>query len=206
VYGFARMLKEKYTHLLDERAVEYCDQIMKSSEQISTLAEDINTFITTRDAPPDFEELELKEIWDSIRQEFIPQLQQRNINWHEQDIEIVKLFASRIGILRILRNLIDNALKYGGDSLSEITMGYEATNKYHILLVGNDGEGIPQEYEKDIFQEFKRRPKNPKVYGTGLGLAIVKEIARKHKGRSWLSSGSKGNPVFCVSISVDLKT
>lgn len=199
-YGFAKMLKEKYAQALDERALRYCEQIMKSSEQISSLAEDINTYISTRDTPCLFEPLTLKEIWRTIRQEFDLQLQERNISWLEPEIELVQIVGNRIGLLRIYRNLIDNALKYGGDGLSTITMGYELSEKHHILLIENNGEGIQQEDENIIFQEFKRKTTQPQVYGTGLGLAIVREIAAKHNGQSWLINRN-GNPVFCVSIS-----
>ena len=206
VYGFAKMLKEKYAPALDERALRYCDQIMKSSKQISALAEDINTYITTRDTSCQFEPLALKEIWRTARQEFTPQLQERNIRWLEPEIERVQIVGNRIGLQRIFRNLIDNALKYGGKNLSEISMGYELSEKHHILLVENNGEGIQQEDEKIIFEEFKRKTTQPQIYGTGLGLAIVREIAAKHNGRSWLMQSSIGNPVFCVSISRHLTT
>ena len=204
VYGLAKMLKEKYAQVLDERGLKYCEQIMKSSEQMSSLAEDINSYITTRDTPCDFEVLELMEIWNIVRGEFMLQLQDRNISWVEPNMEPVEIVGSRIGIQRIFRNLVENALKYGGDHLSEITMGYKTSEKYHILMVGNNGAGILEEDAKVIFQEFKRKPISPQVYGSGLGLAIVNEIAKKHKGRSWLENGSDVEPVFCVSIARDL--
>ncbi len=204
VCGLAKILKDKYVNILDERGLKYCEQIMKSSEQISSLAEDINSYITTRDTPCDFKVLELKEIWSTVRGEFMLQLQDRNISWVESGMEFIEIVGSRIGMLRIFRNLVENALKYGGESLSEITMGYKTSEEYHILMVGNNGAGILEEDEEVIFQEFKRKPKSPQVYGSGLGLAIVKEIAKKHKGRSWLEKGSDGGPVFCVSIAKDL--
>jgi len=200
VYGFAKMLKEKYAQSLDDRALRYCEQIMKSSEQISSLAEDINTYISTRDTPCVLEPLDLQEIWRAIRQEFIPQLDSRNISWIEQEIEAVRIIGNMTGLLRIFRNLIDNALKYGGDRLSAISVGYEMSETHHILLVENDGEGIHQEEEKIIFQEFTRNTRHTKIFGTGLGLAIVREIAKKHNGQSWLTKSGRGNPVFCVSI------
>ncbi|MCL7487053.1 MAG: GAF domain-containing sensor histidine kinase [Desulfobulbaceae bacterium] len=204
VYGFAKMLKEKYADALDNRALRYCEQIMKNSEQISSLAGDINLYISTRDTPCTFESLELQEIWYAIRQEFIPQLRDKNINWFEQEIESVRIMGNRTGLLRIFRNLIDNALKYGGDSMSTISMGYEMSGTHHILLVENNGEGILQEDEKVIFQEFIRNSKGTKAFGTGMGLAIVREVAAKHNGQSWLMTSPQGNPVFCVSIARDL--
>ncbi len=205
VQGFARLLKNKYEHVLDARAVKYCEQIIKSSEQISSLAEDINIYISTRDTPWNFEVLELPDIWNTVKQEFMLQLQDRNIRWIEPQLEPVQIVANRIGLLRIFRNIVDNALKYGGERLSEITVGYETSEQYHILSIGNDGSNILHEEEQYIFQEFKRSIRNVEIPGSGLGLSIVKEIAKKHKGQSWLTAGKQGNPVFCVSIFVGLK-
>ena len=204
-HGFARLLKKKYAHVLDERAVKYCDQIMRSSEQITSLAEDINIYITTRDVPWSFEELNLPDIWNTVREEFMLQFEERKIKWIELKAAPLKIVANRTGILRIYRNIIENALKYGGEGLSEITMGYEKSRIHHILSVGNNGACIQHDDEKAIFKEFKRSSNNLKVSGTGLGLSIVKEIAKKHKGQSWLTTGNDGKPVFFVSISVDLE-
>lgn len=203
-YGFAKMLKEKYSGVLDEKGLRYCDQIMKCSEQISHLAADINTYISSRDSVWDFETIELRELWNTARQEFVTQLQEQKVQWLEPEIGTVAIRGNKIGLLRVLRNLIDNALKYGGAGLSEITMGYELSPYYHILKVQNNGEVIKPEDVHDIFLEFKRKSHNTKIYGTGLGLSIVMEIAKKHKGSSWLTSSADGKTVFCVSISRSL--
>ena len=126
IYGLAQMLKNKYAKDLDERALKYCEQIMKSSEQISLLAEDINIYITTHDTESNFEVLELQKVWNTIQQEFLLQFEARNIRWVEPDIGIVQIIGNRIDMVRIFRNLVENAFKYGGTSLSGITMGYKS--------------------------------------------------------------------------------
>ena len=201
IHGFARKLKEKYGDVMDEKGLKYCDQIIKSSEQIFSLVEDINTYIATRENVCEFESLELTELWNTIRQEFLLQLQGSNINWHEPHVESVEIRCNKMGLLRIFRNLIDNALKHGGDNLTEIVLGYELSNDYHILTVENNGEIILPEDKKIIFKEFARKVKKPQIYGSGLGLSIVRQIAKKHKGTSWLTTSDRGKPVFCISIS-----
>ncbi|MDH3330585.1 MAG: HAMP domain-containing histidine kinase, partial [Desulfobulbaceae bacterium] len=201
IHGFASLLKEKYMDVLDERGLQYCEQIMKASEQITSLAEDINTYISSKDNGWQFETLELGELWNTVRQEFVPQLQKKNVKWRVAELQRVEIRGNKTGMLRIFRNLIDNALKYGGDNLTEIVLGYQSSEDYHILTVENNGEIILPEDEKIIFEEFARKVKDPHIYGTGLGLAIVREIARKHQGNSWLTTSKRCKPVFCISIS-----
>jgi light-regulated signal transduction histidine kinase (bacteriophytochrome) len=95
-------------------------------------------------------------------------------------------------------------LKYGGDSLSEIEIGYKESNESHILFVRDDGVGLKQEEFKDIFRLFKRQKTSSGIQGTGLGLAIVKEIAEQHQGEVWAKHGPKKGIIFYMSISKSL--
>lgn len=199
-YGLARRLKDRYGDSLDEQGARYCEQIMRCAEQIALLAADINTYLSSRDSGWDMELLRPADLWESIRLEFVPRLEHQNVRWREPDTPPPEITGNRTALLRVLRNLVDNALKYGGDSLTEIAVGYEATEEHHILTVQNNGRMIRPENERIIFEEFTRRTDAPQIYGTGLGLAIVREIARRHKGESWLTTTSDGKTVFFVSI------
>ena len=99
---------------------------------------------------------------------------------------------------------MDNALKYGGSGLSEITLNIESSATHHILGVQNNGELIPPEEIDPIFEVFKRKAGAAAPAGTGLGLAIVREIAKQHKGKSWVESSAEGKTTFYVSIAQNL--
>ena len=99
---------------------------------------------------------------------------------------------------------MDNALKYGGSGLSEITLNYEPSSTHHILSVQNNGEVIPPEEIDSIFEVFKRNADETSPAGTGLGLAIVREVAKHHKGKSWVESSAEGKTTFSISIAQNL--
>ncbi len=96
---------------------------------------------------------------------------------------------------------MDNALKYGGDDLSEIRIEHKASDEFDTLSVSNDGVLIRRSDSEDIFGPFQRHKTSRGVQGSGLGLAIVKEIAEQHEGRVWVGSDSKKWSTFYVSIS-----
>ncbi|MCP4574835.1 MAG: sensor histidine kinase [Deltaproteobacteria bacterium] len=79
----------------------------------------------------------------------------------------------------MFRILIDNALKYGGENLSNIRIGYEEDPKFHIFSFRNDGESIKEEDREKKFERFQRNGSSRGVSGSGLGLAIVKEVAER---------------------------
>ncbi len=96
---------------------------------------------------------------------------------------------------------MDNALKYGGNSLSEIAIEYEESEEFHIFSIRDNGVGIREEDCDKVFGVFERNKSAKGIEGTGLGLAIVKEIAEKHQGRAWVKSESGFGATFYVSFS-----
>jgi signal transduction histidine kinase len=204
IYGLARILKRKHEELSQEKLENFIEQIVNSSAQISALSEDINAYISTRETTLHFVDIDLMEIWQTIRDEFEPQLKKGKIVWIEPESGIPAIRADRHALLRVYRNLVDNALKYGGSNLTEITMGYASSDMYHILTVQNNGEVIPPEDIESIFKIFRRKAGESTAGGTGLGLAIVRELARHHKGDSWVESGADGKTTFFMSIAQNL--
>ncbi len=203
VYGLAKRLNRYSKDRLDERGRTYCDQIMKASEHIASLVEKINLYIKTKEVPLSIEKVRLKDIVDTVKEEFAPQLAGRQIRWLEPEA-IPEVKADRTSMVRVLRNLVDNALKYGGHDLSEIRISYQESEDTHILSVEDDGIGLEDEDAKTLFGPFKRKRMAGKVEGAGLGLAIVKEIAEQHKGRVWLDPAIKKGAAFHISISKNL--
>lgn len=201
IHGLTRLLQRSSFDRLDEKGKNCCDQIMKTAEQISQLVEKINLFISTKHSQPTIEKVKPKEILQIVRDEFSNRISLCQVDWMEPE-NLPEIQADRLGILRILKNLADNALKYGGEDLSEIQIGYTESDRFHILSVRNNGEGI--ENSEKIFDPFQRDKSSRGVEGAGLGLAIVKEIANQHGGQVWVESDPEKGTTFFVSIAKDL--
>jgi PAS domain S-box-containing protein len=200
IYGLTKRLQEKYKDSLGERGAAYCNQIVKSAEQIASLVEMINLYIATKEQPICLEEVNPKEILKLIREEFSAQLNIRQIDLVEPE-NIPDVRADKLSILRVFRNFVDNALKYGGETLRKIEISYNNTNDSHIFSIYDDGIGLKDEDSKDIFGLFKRRETSRGIDGTGLGLAIVKEIAERHQGKVWIEYGAIKGITFNISFS-----
>jgi PAS domain S-box-containing protein len=204
IYGLTKRLSRLYGRILDEKGKTYCDQILKASEQIAGLAENINVYMSTKEAPITIETVNLKEFLRMVREEIAPQLIIRKVKWSQPDY-LPEIKADKLSIVRVIRNLVDNALKYGGDDLSEISIGYQESDEFHILSVMDDGIGLKAGDSKDIFDIFKRTKTSRGIEGAGLGLAIAKEIAERHAGKIWMKPGTEKGIEFRVSISKHLR-
>jgi len=205
LYGLTKRLQEKYGASLDERGMAYCNQILKTAEQIVTLVEKINGYIVTKENPLTLEKINVKEITETIRNEFSDILKQRQIKWSEPEM-LPEIVADKLALSRVFRNLLDNALKYAGDELFQIKIGHEENERFHILSFSDDGVGIKKGERKKVFEAFQRRETSKGISGSGLGLAIVKEIAERHQGRASIDSKGKKGTTFYISISKELKT
>jgi light-regulated signal transduction histidine kinase (bacteriophytochrome) len=200
LYGLTKRLLENYGEILDEKGQTYCSHIMQSAQQIATLTQGINMFISSKEAPMNMEELDLREALAWIRNEFSEQLQLRHIRWSEPE-HLPVIRVDRVSLERVFRNLVDNTLKYGGDGLKEIRIGFRETERFWIVSVSDDGIGIRTENTDRVFGQFMRAGSWRKTEGLGLGLAIVKEIAGRHKGEVWAEPGPLGGASISVSFS-----
>lgn len=203
VHGLVELLNKKYGAFLDETGKKYCEQIIKASRQVVALIEELNIFIRSKESRLNFELISVKEVLETIRNEFSPLLDLRKISWVEPEtLPTVK--ADKLSLLRIFRNLVENALKYGGANLSEIRIGYQPSDTAHVFSVRDNGVGINLKDCESIFELFQRNPTSRGTEGSGLGLAIVKELAIKHGGNVWAKPNESGGAAFYFTLARDL--
>jgi len=93
-------------------------------------------------------------------------------------------------VRRAVANLIDNAVKYGGVARVKIV---RETGRV-VIVVEDDGPGIPPEEHEKVFAPFYRREpaRDPAKAGVGLGLSIARTVAREHGGDVSLRNGDHG--------------
>ncbi|MGO9240384.1 MAG: sensor histidine kinase [Bryobacteraceae bacterium] len=91
-------------------------------------------------------------------------------------------------------NLIDNAVKYSGDTAKIVVETAVVDDKFVTLRVCDQGPGLEKTELKRVFKRFYRVPGQlaARVKGTGLGLYIVRAVAKRHGGRAWAESEGPG--------------
>jgi signal transduction histidine kinase len=119
-------------------------------------------------------------------------------------------------IVRVLQNLIDNALKFSPDN-SIVTLGAHCfapdrplppevplhpplqAGEWLVFWVQDRGMGIPRTYHERIFEKFGQ-VRGRKVRGTGLGLTFCKLVVEAHGGRIWVESEEGAGSVFAFAL------
>jgi signal transduction histidine kinase len=108
-----------------------------------------------------------------------------------------------IALRRALRNLIDNALKYGGDWVGVFARAVAGPRGTAVeLRIADRGPGIPADEQKHIFDAFFRGRKSlrDQIHGTGLGLNLVKKIIEAHGGTVEVQSEPGAGSSFILRI------
>ncbi len=116
----------------------------------------------------------------------------------------IRIKARRIVLRMIFSNLLDNAVKYGGDpSRVEVSALLSTGGRAHVR-VSNNGAGVPYEDRKKVFQIFYRGGSElqRRTKGTGLGLFIVSTLVKQLKGRISVDDRDDGQPgcTFTVDL------
>jgi len=117
----------------------------------------------------------------------------RKVMFEGEDRVIVT--GQSLGLKRLFGNLIDNALKHGGDARIALQRG----DGFVVIDVQDDGPGIPVEQRESVFEPFVRL--NEGAGGAGLGLAAARSIARAHGGDVVIAESEKG-ALLCVTLPV----
>ena len=99
---------------------------------------------------------------------------------------------------RALRNLLENARRYGG---ANVDIGLSREGATAQLRVCDRGPGVPEALRERIFEPFYRLPGHAeKAGGVGLGLSLVKQIAERHGGSVKCETREGGGSCFVISL------
>ena len=112
----------------------------------------------------------------------------------------VVLSADRARIVRVLTNLLTNAVKYSPPGLA-VRLEVEASDAEVTFHVQDQGRGIPQHLLDSIFEPFEQaHPDSVALGGSGLGLTICRRIVEGHGGRIWATSEEGAGSRFSFAL------
>jgi signal transduction histidine kinase len=100
-------------------------------------------------------------------------------------------------IERIVENLLANAVRHTPAD-ARIWVSVRATDDGALILVEDDGPGVPTEQRQEIFQPFRQAATPEHSPGVGIGLALVARFAEMHGGRAWVEEREGGGASFRV--------
>ena len=185
IIGYLGLLKSSE---LNEDQTKYIQIAYDKALQMKALAEDLFEYTTLSSSTNNklvLAPLHVNSMLEQVAAGFELEAEKKNITFNvitrPRDLVID---ADAKMIVRMLNNLISNALKYGRGATEIDLIANKVNNEFVELRVENNGEQIPKKSLQKIFDRFYRveSSRNLKTGGTGLGLAITKSIVDLHGG------------------------
>jgi K+-sensing histidine kinase KdpD len=182
----------------DPRAQQLITMASNQSQRLHTLIEDLLVMsrIEAVSLPVRSAEIDV----DSFLTELLATLSDTDRVSVSVTGDMEKLYADRDHLARVMTNLVDNALKYGGDA--EVEIEAVTTRDEVRLSVIDHGPGIPYQMHDVIFDRFTQlQPHATRSKGgAGLGLSIVRGLAEAMNGRVWFEPTVDGGATFTVAL------
>ena len=178
---------------VSEKAIERLDKVISDLLLLSEVEAPLPTISK---APLDAGAL-VKEVVEQVKERYL----EKNVDLKFQEIEGLQIRGNKESLLRLLANLLENALRYT-DSGGAVSIVLSKSEKHVRMEIRDTGIGIAAEHLPRLFDRFFRvdKSRSRASGGTGLGLAIVKAIAGAHRAtiqvESQLGAGTAFSIVF----------
>lgn len=203
IYGSSEILSRKSSAALpEERRREVYEDIRSEADRLYRLVE--NLLVLSRverqgltiDTEPVLLQRLIPRVVDSESTRWT------DASWRtEISANLPPVAAEGTYIEQVLRNLLGNAAKYGGDG--PVTISAQASAAIVRVTVADSGPGFPENEVDQLFELFYRSPSAVRrAAGAGIGLFVSRELVNAMGGRIWATNRPEGGAEFCFEIPV----
>ncbi len=197
ISGFTEMLTDSWKSLPPEEIDEFLAIMHRETEHLANLVEDILVIprLEAGHLKLNSEELDL-----TIEVHNVAEVVFDDTDYSVSIPTNVGVYADRTRIRQILRNLLENARKYGGDQV--LIEGEMVGSGLYKVSVSDNGRGIAPEDRERIFEHFEQLSTGDGrlQQGVGLGLPIARKLAQAMGGDLWYEERFPMGSRFCFTV------
>lgn len=208
IMAFGERLSSKYSEHLSTDGQFYISRMMDAANRMKILMENLLSYSRVSIKAEPVELVDLGVIIESVLSDLEMKIQDVDAQITLKSMPTINALPTQMH--QLFQNLISNSLKFVKQNEKpiirieaslvskeemELTTFNFGNNKYHKIVVSDNGIGFDAEYSEKIFLIFQRLHGRSEFEGTGLGLAITKKIIDNHQGfivaESEVNKGSK---------------
>ncbi|PIK30786.1 two-component sensor histidine kinase [Bacillus siamensis] len=191
IIGYLDALKDDIAASEEEKK-EYLNIVSKKSNNLKQLIDEIFNMakLDADEMPLQPDIIDFSEITRELLIEYLPEIKRSEL---ELKINIPErkclIMADRLSIVRIIENILKNAILYGKEG-KVLGIELKENDKEFELLIWDRGPGIPKTESEKVFERMYRgdQSRSSGHSGSGLGLSIAKALIEKNQGRVWVDS------------------
>ena len=189
-----------------EKKHAFLERAYSQTLRLSELISDMALISKMEETSSNFkkESVDLYDIAEEVFEEFDERIRNSHVIVENRMQVGSVLSGNRTLIYTILRNLVENSLKYAGSGVT-IHLESSYSGKIYTVTYYDTGFGVPEEHLDRIFERFYRvsEGRTRDDGGSGLGLSIVRNAVAFHGGSIKVSNRSEGGLQFVFTLKVD---
>lgn len=187
IIGYLGLIEDQQYHSQEE-LLKYTHTAFVKARQMKTLADDLFEYTKVRQSttPLNLSTIDLKQLLEQLAVSFeLESKKKQMVISTDFETGPIKMEADSQKLVRVFNNLITNAFKYGNGGSKLILKARHVSKTQLEVVVANDGQPIPKEALKKLFDRFYRveSSRSKETGGSGLGLAIAQSIVELHHGK-----------------------
>ena len=199
--GYSRLLLDEYAACLDDEGRAFVHNIRQGTQRMATLINDLLAYSRMERRALHCDLLDLRVLLAGIVADYAAEIERQGATVRLALPLTLQVRADLDGLRQALRNLLDNALKFGRAGVPvEVEMGGQAGEGVVTLWVKDNGIGIDPRFHERIFEIFQRLQRAEDYPGTGIGLAIVRKALQRMGGRVWIESAVGQGTTFFLEL------
>jgi signal transduction histidine kinase len=163
-------------------------------DQMDAMISSALAFVRDATQPYERRRLELSSLVQSVADE----MAETGLDVSADSAAPVVIDGDPVALRRLVANLFDNAVKFGGRARGRVYRDDAAA----VIEVDDDGPGIPEAERERVFEPFHRGEpsRSRETGGAGLGLAVVRSVARAHGGEASVFNREGGGLRACARL------
>jgi PAS domain S-box-containing protein len=199
VSSYVDLLEQEYGDDLDGEAEEYMAFASEGARRMKEMINSLLEYSRVHSEAGDLAPVDANAVFADTEQDLELLIAEHGATVEVEDLPKVEADRDQLG--QLFQNLVKNAIEHadeGANPRVEVT----ATERDGVVefAVADNGPGIPEGREEDIFEIFTRGTSTSDADSTGIGLAVAKRIVRRHGGEIWAESDGEAGATFRFTI------
>jgi PAS domain S-box-containing protein len=195
---YAQLLARGNQDRLDDEGAQYLKLTIECANQMQKLIKDLLAYTQAVDDPNcGLRSCDAGQVLTTVVQNLRAAIELAGAEVTHGPLPEVGVVGAHL--TQLLQNLVSNAIKYRGERRPHVHISAQPENSEWLFIVEDNGEGIPREHYRRIFQVFKRLHGRD-IPGTGIGLAICERVVAHYGGRICVDSVPGEGTKFCFTV------
>jgi signal transduction histidine kinase len=190
---------DEFGDQMPAQARELIEAARQRTFRMSAMINELLSAVSTTDDSEIMEHVELQSVLEDVFDRLRTEAQKKQVEL-AMEPPLPHVWGNRVRLREAFYNLVANAVKFCDKRPGRVVVAASSGNSEPVVVVADNGPGIPAEELEAIFSPFRRLAVHRDQPGSGLGLYFTRNLIDRQGGRVWAESTLGKGSRFCVLL------